>query len=70
MQTLEQTIRNKLVELRDQGVSINDIAKRSGAQQASLSKFVRGKATITVSTLEKLWPILYPSEPQQRASGE
>lgn len=70
MNTLEQAIREKLVDLKQQGVSINDLAKRTGAQQASLSKFMRGKGTITVATLEKLWPFLYGDQPQQKASGE
>ena len=70
MKTIEQTIRDALLEMKRQGVSINDVAKRTGTQQSSLSRFVRGERSITVSTLEKLWPFLVETNHQQQASGE
>ena len=46
-----------------------ELANKSGVPQSSISKFLAGK-TITASTLEKLWPILYGDQPQQQAQGE
>lgn len=45
-----------------------ELAKKSGVPQPSISKFLCGK-TITVATLEKLWPYIC-DQPQQQASGE
>ena len=45
-----------------------ELANKSGVPQPSISKFIRGK-TITVATLEKLWPYICDQSHQQ-AQGE
>jgi len=67
MNTINQeSIRDKIRAL---GISQRELAEKSGVAQPSISKFLRGKS-ITIASLEKLWPILYGETPRQQASGE
>ena len=54
----EETIRKKINELKNAGVSASELARRSGVPQPCISRFLAGK-TIRLPTLEKLWPFLY-----------
>jgi transcriptional regulator with XRE-family HTH domain len=39
-------------------ISRYEIARRSGVTQASLSRFMAGKTSLTLDTIEKLAPVL------------
>jgi hypothetical protein len=54
------------------GRSVLQLAKASGVEQKSLARFVarQSKAGLSGASIEKLWPILYGDQPQQKASGE
>jgi transcriptional regulator with XRE-family HTH domain len=53
--TLAETIRQAIA---DSGLSRYAIAERSGVDEGTLSKFVRGLKTINVETADKLMEIL------------
>lgn len=59
----EETIRKKINALKNAGVSASELARRSGVPQPCISRFLAGK-TITLPTLEKLWPFLYGGDQQ------
>lgn len=65
----ENELRIKIREMKSEGITTVELSRRSGVPQPCISRFLGGK-TITVATLEKLWPFLYGDTPQQRASGE
>lgn len=43
--------------IRDSGLSLMEIARRSGVDVATLSRFMAKKASITLTTLDALWAI-------------
>jgi len=59
----QDSIRDRL---RSLSITQQELSRKSGVSQPSISKFLGGKS-ITVTTLEKLWPFLYgdasPSSP-------
>lgn len=67
--SLEKDLREKIIALKSQGVPVVEIARQTGAQQSCLSNFMRGKASLSLRTVEKLWPFLYGEQPKQ-AAGE
>jgi len=40
--------------IRDSGLSLNELAKRSGVDDSQLSRFLRGERDISLSATEKL----------------
>ena len=46
------------------GVSQNKFAQMTGVDQSVISRAIRGERSITVATLEKLWPFLVDNQPR------
>ena len=62
---IEEFVREKILELTKNGMSLSEIARKSYTQQASLWRFVnRPESGLTLKTVNKLWPIITASEAQ------
>jgi transcriptional regulator with XRE-family HTH domain len=55
---LERQILAAIKAAKKSGVSMYEIAERSGIQRSILSRFVNGTGGLTVATLAKLAPVL------------
>jgi transcriptional regulator with XRE-family HTH domain len=55
---LERQILAAIRAATERGVSMYEIAERSGIQRSILSRFVNGTGGLTVATLAKLAPVL------------
>lgn len=64
---IQNKLKNAMVRL---GVNQRQLANMSGVDQSVISRAIRGKRSITVSTLEKLWPYIADDQAQQEAGGE
>ena len=53
--------------LEKSGLSQSKFAQLTGVDQSVISRAVRGKRSVTLATLEKLWPHICDHKP---ASGE
>jgi len=56
-------------EIAKPGMSTSALSKRASLPWGVLSRFLAGGG-LSGDSIEKLWPILYGDQPQQRASGE
>jgi transcriptional regulator with XRE-family HTH domain len=44
--------------IRESGLSLNELARRSGVEASALSRFVNGMVGLTLTSFEKLAPVL------------
>lgn len=70
MNTFEELIRERLLALKASGISILDVAKKTGTQQSCLSNFVRRKAGLSLLTVNRLYPFLFEAPQPKNPSPE
>ena len=56
-------------EIEKPGMSTSALSKKANLAWGILSRFLAGGG-LSGDSIEKLWPILYGEEPQQKASTE
>ncbi|TIH12769.1 XRE family transcriptional regulator [Marinifilum sp. JC120] len=52
------------------GWSVTKLAKKSGVDQASLSRFCKGSSGLSGANIEKLWPFVYGDQQPNNQKNE
>lgn len=64
---IQSKLKNAMIRL---GVNQRQLADMSGVDQSVISRAIRGKRSITVSTLEKLWPFISDEQATSQPQGK
>lgn len=54
-----EKIRQRLRELKAEGMPPSKVAAAAEISQAAMSKFMTGKTSLSARSIEKLWPVIF-----------